>query len=163
MIMIEHFSKWVELVTLSDKSSHNTNQAFLQQVLSRFGACVDCLTDQGSGFKGEFQDLLDHALIDRRWTSRDHPQIDGSNMPMAMENLSIAQHQDTLWYAHTRGGSYKPKVKQFDVGDYMYLQRQLNDTLNTFSSHFILRIKAIRPLGVLELQGVERMHNSGSF
>ncbi len=23
-------------------------------------------------------------------------------MPMAMENLSIAQHQDTLWYAHTR-------------------------------------------------------------
>jgi hypothetical protein len=22
-------------------------------------------------------------------------------MPVAMENLSIAQHQDTLWYAHT--------------------------------------------------------------
>jgi len=34
---------------------------------------------------------------------------------MAMENLSIAQHRDTLWYAHTRGGSYKPKVRQFDV------------------------------------------------
>jgi hypothetical protein len=32
-------------------------------------------------------------------------------MPMAMENLSIAQHRDTLRYAHTRGGSYKPKVK----------------------------------------------------
>ncbi len=32
-------------------------------------------------------------------------------MPMAMENLSIAHHQDTLWYAHTRGGSYKPKVR----------------------------------------------------
>ncbi len=43
-------------------------------------------------------------------------------MPMAMENLSIAQHQDTLWYAHTRGGSYKPKVKQFDVSDFVYLQ-----------------------------------------
>jgi len=28
-----------------------------------------------------------------------------------MENLSIAQHRDTLRYAHTRGGSYKPKVK----------------------------------------------------
>jgi hypothetical protein len=44
-------------------------------------------------------------------------------MPMAMENLSIAQHWDTLRYAHTRGGSYKPKVKQFDVGDFVYLQR----------------------------------------
>jgi len=30
MIMIEHFSKWVELVALPDKSSHNTSQAFLQ-------------------------------------------------------------------------------------------------------------------------------------
>jgi len=42
-------------------------------------------------------------------------------MPMAMENLSIAQHQDTLRYAHTRGGNYKPKVRQFDVGDFVYL------------------------------------------
>jgi hypothetical protein len=42
-------------------------------------------------------------------------------MPMAMQNLSIAQHRDTLWYAHTWGGSYKPKVKQFDVGDFVHL------------------------------------------
>ncbi len=42
-------------------------------------------------------------------------------MPMAMENLSIAQHRDTLRYAHTRGGSYKPKVKQFNVSDFVYL------------------------------------------
>jgi hypothetical protein len=47
MIMIKHFSKWFELVTLLDKSSHNTSQVFLQ-VLSRFGACAKCLTDQGS-------------------------------------------------------------------------------------------------------------------
>jgi hypothetical protein len=42
-------------------------------------------------------------------------------MPMVMENLPIAQHQDTLRYAHTWGGSYKPKVRQFDVGDFVYL------------------------------------------
>jgi len=41
-------------------------------------------------------------------------------MPMATENLSIAQHRDILRYAHTRGGSDKPKVKQFDVGDFVY-------------------------------------------
>jgi hypothetical protein len=73
MIMIEHFSKWVELVALPDKSSHSTSQAFLQQVLSRFGACAKCLIDQGSEFRGEFQDLLDHVLIDHHRTSRDHP------------------------------------------------------------------------------------------
>jgi hypothetical protein len=77
-------------------------------------------------------------------------------MPMAMEILSITQHQDTLWYTHTWGGSYKPKVTQFDVGDFVYLQQQPNDILNIFSCHIILRIKAIKPLGVLELQGVNK-------
>jgi len=48
MIMIKHFPKWVELVALLDNSSYNTSQVFLQQVLSRFGACVECLTDQRS-------------------------------------------------------------------------------------------------------------------
>jgi hypothetical protein len=43
-------------------------------------------------------------------------------MPMAMENLSITQHRDTLRYAHTQGDSYKPKVRQFDVGDFVYIQ-----------------------------------------
>ncbi len=70
---------------------------------------------------------------------------------MAMEN--IAQHQDTLWYAHTQGGSYKPKVRQFDVGYFVYLQWQLNDILNISSGRTILKIKTIRPLGLLELQG----------
>ncbi len=58
---------------------------------------------------------------------------------------------ETLYDMHTRGGSYKPKVRQFDVGDFVYLQWQPNDTLDTFSSRTILRIKAIRPFGVLEL------------
>jgi hypothetical protein len=72
-------------------------------------------------------------------------------MPMAMKNLYIAQHRDTLWYAHTWGGSYKPKVRQFDVGDFVYLQRQPNDILDTFFGRIILKIEVIKPLGVLEL------------
>ncbi len=58
MIMTEHFSKWVELIALLDKSSHNTNQAFLQQILNRFGACAKCLTDQGSKFRGNSKTYL---------------------------------------------------------------------------------------------------------
>jgi hypothetical protein len=75
-------------------------------------------------------------------------------MPIAMENLSIAQHWDTLKYAHTRGGNpYKPKMKQFDVGDFVYFKRQPNHTLDTSSGCTILNIKVIRPSCVLELQG----------
>ncbi len=43
-------------------------------------------------------------------------------------------------------------MRQFDVGDFVYLQRQPNDTLDTSSDRTILRIKVIRPVGVLELQ-----------
>jgi hypothetical protein len=75
--MIEHFSKWVELLALSDKSSHSTSHVFLQQVLNRFGDCAKCLTDQGSEFKREFQDLLDYAFIDHCQTLKYHPQVDG--------------------------------------------------------------------------------------
>jgi hypothetical protein len=46
-------------------------------------------------------------------------------------------------------------VRQFDVSDFVYLQRHPNDTLDTSSGRTILRIKEIRPLGVLELQGVD--------
>jgi hypothetical protein len=75
---------------------------------------------------------------------------------MAMENLSITQHQDTLPYAHTRGGNYKSKARQFDVGDFVYFQRQPNDILHISFGHTILRIKTIRPSGLLELQGVDK-------
>ncbi len=46
-------------------------------------------------------------------------------------------------------------MKQFDVGDFVYLQRQPNDTLDTSFGRIILRIKAIKPSGVLELQEVD--------
>jgi hypothetical protein len=46
-------------------------------------------------------------------------------------------------------------VRQFDVGDFVYFQRQPNDILDTSSGCTILRIKVIRPSSVLELQGVD--------
>jgi hypothetical protein len=41
-------------------------------------------------------------------------------MLMALENLSIAQHRDTLRYAMIRGGGYHPQVRRFRLGDYIY-------------------------------------------
>jgi hypothetical protein len=74
--------------------------------------------------------------------------------PMPMESLSIAQRQDALRYANTRGDSYKPKVTQFHVSDFVSFQRP-NDILNIFSSRTILRIKVIMLSNVLELQGID--------
>lgn len=54
MIMVEHFSKWVEVAVMPTKSSTHTARAFLQSVLSRFGSCAEVLMDQGLEFRGEF-------------------------------------------------------------------------------------------------------------
>jgi hypothetical protein len=202
LVMIEHFSKWIELVALPDKFRERAAYSFLDRVLSRFGAPVEVLTDQGREFLGEFQTLCEQAMIGHRTTSRDHPKADGlaermvqtvkkglwkynlkkghhgdwdlqlpwiamgyqfskhaslasfspyyllfgrhpvlpqaiqadadtvlanmdnpdtwalvseqraelfkRMMPMALENLSIAQHRDTLRYAMNRGSGYRP-------------------------------------------------------
>jgi hypothetical protein len=57
LVMIEHFSKWIELVALPDKFSEGAAYSFLDRVLSRFGAPAEVLTDQGREFLGEFQTL----------------------------------------------------------------------------------------------------------
>jgi hypothetical protein len=51
-------------------------------------------------------------------------------MPMALENLSIAQHRDTLRYATIRGGGYRPQVCRFQFGDYVNLQQTVPTTLD---------------------------------
>jgi len=43
-------------------------------------------------------------------------------MLATFENLAIAQHKDTLWYATIWGGGYRPSICTFHVGDYVYLQ-----------------------------------------
>jgi hypothetical protein len=75
VVMIEHFSKWIELVPIPEKTSHHT-AATLRGVLCRYGAPAEVLTDQEE-FQGEFAELLVKLLIDHRLTSRDHPQSDG--------------------------------------------------------------------------------------
>ena len=77
MVCIEHFSKWVELVPVPSKSSAGVARAFLEGVLSRYGALGEVITDQGGEFQGEFHTLLSKHEITHRIASRDHPQSDG--------------------------------------------------------------------------------------
>ncbi len=74
LVMIEHFSKSLELVPLLDHSSEGTTYAFLAKILNRFGALVKVFIDQGIKFCGEFQELCEKTLIDHRMTSWDHPK-----------------------------------------------------------------------------------------
>jgi hypothetical protein len=75
--MIEHFSKWLELIPLYDCNNEGAMYAFLDRVLSRFRAAAKVLIDQGTKFCGEFQKLCEKTLIDHHTTSQDCFEIDG--------------------------------------------------------------------------------------
>jgi hypothetical protein len=77
LVMIEHFSKSIELVALLDKFSEGAAYSFLDRVLSRFGASAEVLTNQEREFLGEFQMLCEQTMIDHCTTLRDHPEVDG--------------------------------------------------------------------------------------
>lgn len=66
--MIDHLSKWIELVTLLDKASEEATYALLDMMFSHFGA------SKLINYCTEFQVLCDKVLIDHQITSRDHSE-----------------------------------------------------------------------------------------
>lgn len=76
-IAIEHFSKHIEVAAIPNKEAATTSAVFLAQVLGRFGACAEVVTDQGTEWQAEFHDLLSRSFIDHRMTSPSHPQANG--------------------------------------------------------------------------------------
>jgi transposase InsO family protein len=99
LVMVEHFSKWIELVPSPDKSSEGIAYAFLDRVLSHFGALVEVLTDQGTEFQGEFQVLCDNALIDHRTIFRHHPEANGL-AKRVVQTVKRALHKYGLQKGH---------------------------------------------------------------
>lgn len=51
--------------------------AFLDRILSFFGALANVFKDQVCEFLGEFQALCKQVMINCRTASRDHPEADG--------------------------------------------------------------------------------------
>ena len=74
-------------------------------------------------------------------------------IPMAMENLSNAEHGNTLRYARIRNGAYQPQLWRFRQGDYVYFQREAPTTLDVRAGGTILRVKKMLPSGLLLLEG----------
>jgi hypothetical protein len=101
LVMIEHFSKWLELVPLLNHNSERATYAFLDKVFSRFGVLVENFIDQSAKFQGDFQDLCEKELIDHHITSRDHLEVDGLAKQM-MQMVKRRLQKYGLQKSHTR-------------------------------------------------------------
>jgi transposase InsO family protein len=92
-------------------------------------------------------ELMVQAILQRAETIR-------KVMPIAFGNLEVAQHRDSLRYATTRTGGYKPIAHSFQEGDYVYLLTKPEEALDISASDTILRVVEVRGhTGVLILQG----------
>ena len=249
LVAIEHFTKHIELMAIPDKTAPTTARC-LMDIIARFGAPAEIVTDQGTEFLGPFEQLLQRCFIDHRTTSAAHPQSNGAAErivqvvkkalrkhiadrqrtdewdewmpwlalgyrcspqkstgfspyylmygvhpcvpPAIMErfeahldfdgseqvreklervmynrsraiqdacvsaghNLAIAQHRDTLRYAHTRSGEHLTYRRPFQVGDYVYIRRllPLRSTLQVVSMPIVWRIVEINPIGTAILR-----------
>ena len=100
LAMVEHFSKWIELVALTQKFVELAATSFLNRVLARFGASAEVLTDQGREFLGAFEELCTKALINHRTTSRGHPKADGSAEHVVQTTKRGLRKYVLLWGSH---------------------------------------------------------------
>jgi len=77
MIMVEHFSKYVDMVPITSKHAEITAGVFRSHVIGRFGSCAEVVTDRGGEWQEAFSALLLAMRIDHRKTSAEHPQSNG--------------------------------------------------------------------------------------
>ena len=106
MVMVDSFTKWVELALLKGKTAAGVRDAFRDSWLTRYGAMAVALTDNGSEFAGEFEALLWEAGITHRFTSPDHPQSNGlAERMVQVVKTAISKFVDQLenptsWPSH---------------------------------------------------------------
>ena len=83
-------------------------------------------------------------------------------MPLAMRNLAIAQQRDKERYNLVRGGSWAKPKASFEPGDYVLVKRVKPNTLEASAYPHVLRIVALRPSGIMVLEGSDgaKMHKS---
>jgi hypothetical protein len=73
LVAVEHYSKHLELVPISNKEPATTAAALAAAVLGRYGSPAELVTDRGGEWMKEFEQLLLDCMIDHRHTSASHP------------------------------------------------------------------------------------------
>eukprot|EP00798_Chlamydomonas_sp_ICE-L_P022449 gene22449-biopygen31124 len=92
------------------------------------------------------QALTDTLLERAQWIKRVSPTI--------ANHIAIAHHRDTLRYAKIRGGAYQPRLRKFQVGDFVHIRRpNVRNSLQMAAQGMILRIIDLKPTEVVVLQG----------
>ena len=87
MVMVDQFTKWVELAPLPDQTAATTANSFFEQWVSRFGTPIYVHTDQGSNFTSDL--FLELCRLLQVVKTRTTPYRPSSNGQVERINRSI--------------------------------------------------------------------------
>ncbi len=78
LMIICQFTKWLDIIPLTDQTAETVAREFLAKVISYFGCPLEIFTDQGSNFQSNlFKAFCDLMEITRKRTTPYHPSGNG--------------------------------------------------------------------------------------
>jgi cleavage and polyadenylation specificity factor subunit 1 len=77
--MVDHFTRWIEAVPVSNISAESTARVILDHWVCRYGVPKCIISDQGTQFESQlFTSLLQRLGIEKHRTTTYHPQSNGT-------------------------------------------------------------------------------------
>jgi Integrase core domain. len=101
--MIDYYSKWIEVIPTSIQDSKTTAHAFLMNIISRFGVPAEIISDNGSAFLGEFEQLCKQFHIHQRFITANLPRSNGlaermvQTVKAALKKHAAQEHNALTW------------------------------------------------------------------
>lgn len=78
LVVGDYFSKWLDAIPVKDQEATTISKAFVNRIVSIFGAPLQLHTDQGSNFESTvFKEICKILGIQKTRTTPLHPQSDG--------------------------------------------------------------------------------------
>jgi len=103
LVCVDYYTKWVECIPVKDLSAETTVQAFLLNIIARYGTPAEIITDNGPAFKGEFRDFCRRRLINQRFITEDVPRSNGlaeravQTVKNALRKFAAEKHNALDW------------------------------------------------------------------
>jgi transposase InsO family protein len=103
LVIIDYFSKWVEVIPVPEQSSEITARLFVMEIVSRYGVPAEVITDNGPSFKGAFQNYCTKRGIKQRFITADVPRSNGlaeravQTIKNALRKHAAERHNALTW------------------------------------------------------------------